>query len=186
MSEESTKLVGDERRDLDEVRAAAFPSAVRRNARTSAWRRLATGSAALLAGAATFYIVLDEPELQLRSGALSINILLLEADQVRPDAHEASSSDSHRLAAVTTNLDQLAAEGVRFARAYSSTPICTPARLALLTGRSPFRRMRTRARTRPHRPCLSQPHLPGFEPLCGHRWHALVPVAGPATEQEEA
>ena len=186
MSDESTTLVGDEQRDSGEKRAAASPSAARRHAWTSAWRRLATGSAALLAGAATFYIVLDEPELQPGGGALRINILLLEADQVRPDAHEASKNDAHQLAAVTTNLDQLAAEGVLFARAYSSTPICTPARLALLTGRSPFRRMCTRARIRPGRPCLSQPHTPGFEPPCGHRWHALVPAAGPATEQEEA
>ena len=36
------------------------------------------------------------------------------------------------------NLDRLAAGGVRFTRAYSSTPTCTPARAALLTGMSPW------------------------------------------------
>jgi arylsulfatase len=38
----------------------------------------------------------------------------------------------------TPNLDRLAAEGVRFQHAYSSTPTCTPARAALLTGQGPW------------------------------------------------
>jgi arylsulfatase A-like enzyme len=39
----------------------------------------------------------------------------------------------------TPALDALAAGGVRFANAYSSTPSCTPARAALLTGQRPWR-----------------------------------------------
>ena len=35
----------------------------------------------------------------------------------------------------TPNLDQLAAEGVRFSHAYANGPVCTPTRVALLTGR---------------------------------------------------
>ncbi|HNR32343.1 MAG TPA: arylsulfatase, partial [Candidatus Hydrogenedentes bacterium] len=38
----------------------------------------------------------------------------------------------------TPHLDRLAREGARFAHAYSSTPTCTPARAALLTGMSPW------------------------------------------------
>lgn len=38
----------------------------------------------------------------------------------------------------TPNLDSLAAAGTRFRYAYSSTPTCTPARAALLTGMSPW------------------------------------------------
>jgi arylsulfatase A-like enzyme len=38
----------------------------------------------------------------------------------------------------TPNLDSLAAGGVLFRNAYSSTPTCTPARAALLTGQSPW------------------------------------------------
>jgi uncharacterized sulfatase len=34
----------------------------------------------------------------------------------------------------TPNIDRLAAEGVRFERAYTTCPVCTPARSALLTG----------------------------------------------------
>ncbi|MBI1895975.1 MAG: arylsulfatase, partial [Acidobacteria bacterium] len=38
----------------------------------------------------------------------------------------------------TPNLDRLARDGVNFRFAYSSTPTCTPARAALLTGMSPW------------------------------------------------
>lgn len=37
----------------------------------------------------------------------------------------------------TPNLDRLAARGVRFANAYTSSPVCCPARAALATGRYP-------------------------------------------------
>lgn len=37
----------------------------------------------------------------------------------------------------TPNLDRLAAGGMRFDRAYASSPVCTPSRQALLTGRLP-------------------------------------------------
>ncbi len=62
------------------------------------------------------------------------NILLLMADQHRGDC---LGADGNRVVH-TPNLDRLAAEGVRFSRAYSSTPTCTPARTALLTGLSPW------------------------------------------------
>ncbi len=39
----------------------------------------------------------------------------------------------------TPNLDRLAREGTRFSGAYSAAPICSAARVALLTGRSPAR-----------------------------------------------
>jgi choline-sulfatase len=37
----------------------------------------------------------------------------------------------------TPNLDALAARGVRFTRAYANSPVCTPSRQSLLTGRLP-------------------------------------------------
>ncbi|MBL8230737.1 MAG: arylsulfatase [Bryobacterales bacterium] len=62
------------------------------------------------------------------------NILFLMADQHRPDC---VGADGNRVIH-TPNLDRIAAEGVRFRHAYSSTPTCTPARAALLTGLSPW------------------------------------------------
>ena len=39
----------------------------------------------------------------------------------------------------TPNLDRLAQQGVRFANAYSASPVCTPTRCAFVTGRYPAR-----------------------------------------------
>lgn len=44
----------------------------------------------------------------------------------------------------TANLEALAREGCRFMDAHSATPICTPSRFSLLTGRYAFRRPGTR------------------------------------------
>lgn len=62
------------------------------------------------------------------------HIVLIMADQFRGDCIGADGHGCIR----TPNLDRLAAEGVRFRSAYSSTPTCTPARSALLTGLSPW------------------------------------------------
>jgi len=59
------------------------------------------------------------------------NILFFVADQHRFDA---IGKGAH-----TPNLDKLAAQGVKFTKHYSSTPTCTPARAALLSGKSPWR-----------------------------------------------
>jgi arylsulfatase A-like enzyme len=62
------------------------------------------------------------------------NLLLLMSDQHRADwCGFAGNRFIH-----TPNLDRLAARGTVFDRAYSSTPSCTPARSALLTGKSPW------------------------------------------------
>ena len=75
------------------------------------------------------------------------NILMLMADQHRVDCVGAYGNKVIR----TPNLDRIANEGLRFDCAYTSTPSCTPARSALLTGLSPwhhgmlgFSRMATR------------------------------------------
>jgi arylsulfatase A-like enzyme len=62
------------------------------------------------------------------------NLLLLMADQHRADCIGAAGNP----AVQTPNLDRLARGGVLFRHAYSSTPTCTPARAALLTGMSPW------------------------------------------------
>ncbi|MFC1806197.1 sulfatase-like hydrolase/transferase, partial [Planctomycetota bacterium] len=44
-----------------------------------------------------------------------------------------SKSDFHR----TPRLERLAAQGMRFSAAYAPSPVCSPTRISLLTGRSP-------------------------------------------------
>lgn len=83
---------------------------------------LATATAAACEGA---------PKLRAASRP---NILLLMTDQQRGDCLGAQGNPVIR----TPHLDRLAAEGVRFRCAYSSTPTCTPARAGLLTGQGPW------------------------------------------------
>ncbi|MFG2675266.1 arylsulfatase [Streptomyces sp. NPDC048445] len=60
------------------------------------------------------------------------NIVLICVDQWRGDALSAAGHPVVR----TPYLDRLAARGTRFSRAYSATPTCVPARVALMTGQS--------------------------------------------------
>ena len=62
------------------------------------------------------------------------NILMIMADQHRFDCVGAYGNKAIH----TPHIDRIAREGVRFDCAYSSTPTCTPARAALLTGLSPW------------------------------------------------
>jgi arylsulfatase A-like enzyme len=62
------------------------------------------------------------------------NLLLIQADQWRADCLGAAGHP-----VLTPHLDELAGQGTRFDRAYSSTPTCIPARIALMTGLSPHR-----------------------------------------------
>jgi len=62
------------------------------------------------------------------------NILFLMSDQHRGDCVHADGNEAIH----TPTMDWLAQEGARFSCAYSSTPSCTPARAALLTGMSPW------------------------------------------------
>src|SRR5690606_17475116 len=39
----------------------------------------------------------------------------------------------------TPNLDQLAAQGIRFTQAYAAAPVCSPTRASILTGKYPAR-----------------------------------------------
>ncbi|MHA3980812.1 sulfatase family protein [Halovulum sp. GXIMD14794] len=58
------------------------------------------------------------------------NIVLIFSDQHRADAMGCAGSAFVQ----TPNLDRLASEGVRFDRAYTPWPVCTPARATMWTG----------------------------------------------------
>ncbi|MHC4324335.1 MAG: arylsulfatase [Planctomycetota bacterium] len=62
------------------------------------------------------------------------NILYLMTDQHRGDCLGCAGNDAIK----TPHLDSIAENGVVFSNAYSSTPSCTPARSAILTGLSPW------------------------------------------------
>jgi arylsulfatase A-like enzyme len=80
-------------------------------------------------------VLLPSPAAQAAPSARSKpNILYLMTDQHRGDCLGCAGNRIIK----TPHLDSLAAEGVLFANAYSSTPSCTPARSALLTGLSPW------------------------------------------------
>lgn len=64
------------------------------------------------------------------------NILLVTTDQQRFDCVGAAKS-VHPV--MTPHIDQLAAEGVMFANAYSDCPLCIPSRTTLMTGRTAYR-----------------------------------------------
>lgn len=105
------------------------------------------------------------------------NVLVLMADQLRADLLGVNGSPICR----TPHLDRLAAQGVSFSRAYTPTPLCSPARAALFTGRYPHSNGIT-VNTRPPdspTPCLHEGERMLFEHLApaGYRcaylgkWH---------------
>lgn len=69
-----------------------------------------------------------------RSQSSRPNILLIMSDQHRGDCVGAYGNRAIH----TPNLDEIARGGALFHQAYTTTPSCTPARAALLTGRGPW------------------------------------------------
>ena len=63
------------------------------------------------------------------------NILLIMCDQLRADVLGCYGNDFVK----TPNIDRLAAEGICFDNAYSPTPVCIPARHAVISGKKPFK-----------------------------------------------
>ena len=64
------------------------------------------------------------------------NVLWIMADELRTDA--LSCYGNPHPAITTPHIDSLAGRGVLFERAFTSSPVCVPARHAMLSGQSPL------------------------------------------------
>lgn len=82
--------------------------------------------ASLAVAAAAVCACADEPS--------HYNFVVIMADDLGPDELGSYGNTSHH----TPNLDRLAAQGMRFQTAYA-TPLCTPSRVMIMTGRYGFR-----------------------------------------------
>ncbi len=93
---------------------------------SGSWRWFPISVALLAAGCAG----VPEADQAAAAGAVRPNILLILIDDLGFEGIGAYGGASYE----TSNIDRLAAEGVRFTHAYS-TPLCSPSRLKLMTGR---------------------------------------------------
>lgn len=93
------------------------------------------------------------------------NLVLIVTDQQRGDA---LGIEGHPVLQ-TPYLDELAAAGARFTRAYTACPICIPARRTMMTGRKPHRQgTLANYNTR-----LEGPTLPGVLAAAGYQTHLV-------------
>jgi len=92
------------------------------------WTVSALGIAALL----TIVLGVAFPAFAQQPSARRPNVLLIMADDLNDDM----GTFGHPMVK-TPNLDRLAARGVKFDRAYTQFPLCSPSRVSLLTGFRP-------------------------------------------------
>src|SRR5688572_16649236 len=90
--------------------------------------------AAAVLGAASHWLPSGADQ-RLAAQAPPPNILFILADDLGVNDLAVYGRQEHR----TPNLDRLAAEGMRFTTAYVASPICSPSRAAIMTGRAPAR-----------------------------------------------
>ena len=112
------------------------------------------------------------------------NILWICTDQQRVDTLGCYGNTM----VTTPNIDRLAANGIRFERAYCQSPICTPSRASFLTGRYPrTTRCRANGQTMPADEVLVTRLLSDAGYICGlsGKLHiaACNPSASPGTEK---
>src|SRR5580700_5751717 len=86
-----------------------------------------------VASAFILFAVLPESRLAGAASPRRLNVLWICADDHA--AYVIGAYGNHR--AHTPNLDRLAASGMRFDRAFCSSPVCTAARDSFITGRYP-------------------------------------------------
>ncbi len=108
------------------------------------------------------------------------NVLILTTDQQSADA---MSCQIGKRFLNTPNLDNLAATGMRFTRAYAANPLCVPSRTSMYTGRYP---VETGVETNDDlKPALDPSKFPcmgtifeqsGYETSYFGKWHLPYPV----------
>jgi arylsulfatase A-like enzyme len=69
------------------------------------------------------------------AGQRSPNVVMILADDLGAHDLVCYGADLHE----TPNLDRFAASGVRFTQAYAASPVCTPTRASIMTGKYPAR-----------------------------------------------
>ena len=84
------------------------------------------------------------------------NVLFILVDDMGWADLERYGSDLHR----TPRIDALADQGMRFTNAYSASPVCSPTRASIMTGKHPARLHMTIWREAAKRPPLDRPLLP--------------------------
>ena len=114
-------------------------------------------------------------------------VLIFSDDQSALDVNCYGSADLH-----TPNLDQLARRGTRFTQFYVSSPVCSPSRVSLLTGRYPLRAElsdnaaghRKEAGMPARQVTIAEMLRPaGYRTACFGKWHlGLAPEMSPIAQ----
>ena len=121
-------------------------------------------------------VTLSAPFLKLscKSGSKRPNIILIMADDLGYECLSCNGSTSYN----TPHLDELADTGVRFGQCYS-TPLCTPSRVQIMTGKYSFRNYTEFGNLRPGEVTFA--HLlkkAGYLKLPGDPLQSATPVIG--------
>jgi arylsulfatase A len=96
---------------------------------------VASPASAVAVAAAVFWSAAATPDRPAVAQSRPPNIVFILADDLGINDLGVYGRTEHR----TPNLDRLAAEGLRFTTAYVASPICSPSRAAIMTGRAPAR-----------------------------------------------
>ncbi|HZZ44126.1 MAG TPA: sulfatase-like hydrolase/transferase [Tepidisphaeraceae bacterium] len=84
-----------------------------------------------LRGKSVFFVLILLLGLSLRAATPTTrpNFLFISTEDICPDLH--CYGDAY---ATTPNLDRFASQGIRFERAFSTAPVCSPSRASIITG----------------------------------------------------
>jgi len=100
------------------------------------------------------------------AGTRRPNVILIMADDVSWEAFGCYGGEDYK----TPNIDRMAAEGIRFNHCYS-TPICTPSRVKIMTGKYNFRNYTHFGYLNPKEKCFGNlMKQAGYKTAIGGKW----------------